>query len=248
MFLHSDIYPFHSLWPRKILDENFCSNFGKEEASPEYKKIAHTFLENFGINNPEDVPIRRMTPEAAQFYRSPGVTRLTGIWLNEELFFRGPLTPLQIFKLAEQAAYYQASTELSILATVKNINDKFPVALPCIELAGNCFFLNKVYHQAKQTEPHSHTSILIDAALLTAIHWIPSLVHDAINRGVNSYSKKLSKKATIAAAHMLCNHEKRSVVEAVIQELNRDIMQGKITGNRHPSTQEIRDCLQEYLE
>lgn len=240
---------FPTLSPWKLIDNKHCASFGSQEASPHYQKLIHEFLGNFGVSDPQKVPIRRMASDAAEFYRAPGITRATGIWLNEDSFFQDPLTSQQIYMLAHQAAYYAVThTKLAALAGIKYVNDKFPVTLPFIELAGNGFLLNKMYQRARQTAPLTTKSIMIDAALLTAVHWVPSLVHDAINRGIAAYSKRLTKKTDLAAARMLCDHGYSTVIEDVIRHLEHDIMQGKVTGNLHPSTQEIRDYLKECLE
>jgi hypothetical protein len=204
-------------------------------------------LQDLGTKKPQDVPIRKMFSDAAQFYRVPGVTRSTGIWLNKDTFFTGPLSSQQIYMLAHQAAYYNMSKRLSVLTTFKCITDKLPVTLPFIDTVGNFFMLRQIYQKAAHPESVTKKMIIKDALLLTAIHWLPPLIHNLLKGSVILFSKNTTKKIDLAAAHLLCKHGNVHIVKDVIKQLEMDIMQGKVTGPLHPAPQEIRNYLQEFV-
>jgi len=244
----TNIFSFPSLSPWKFLDNKFCASLGNQDASTQYQETIREFLSNFDTKNPQTIPIRKMSSEAAQLYNTPGVIRPTGIWLNEDSFFNGQISSQQIYMLANlSACHAYSNTKLATLACIKYVIDKLPTTSPLIKIMSNTLILKQIYQRVQQPKAITKIDIITDATLLTAIHWVPSLLYDALKHGVAEASKKIIQQTDLATANMLCEYGYTQVVEDIIQQLDQNIMQGKATGRLHPRTQEMRDSLQECV-
>ena len=231
----------------RLFDSYFCSCFGKQNASEVNQRQVRMCLQMFGLQAPENIPIRSMSPEVVREHSCVCIVRPTGIWLNEEMFsLADGATPYQMYMSVRPAAQYACfSKKLDVLLGIKYLTDNLPSAFPLFDVAGNFYMFSQIYKRASQKNILTKKTILTDAILLSIFHWAPTLFHDLLNRFVMSFSKCMEKQVDKATAQMLCENGNVDLVRSIIEQLEHTIAQGgKISGNLHPSLEEIKDCLQ----
>ncbi len=75
-----------SIKPRALAEKSYSMVFGKEEASDHYKEIVHAALEQAGIENAKEIPIKKMNGVSLYLAGDRLFSySMFGIWLNEEL-------------------------------------------------------------------------------------------------------------------------------------------------------------------
>jgi len=92
--------------PRAMTEKAYGTVLGNKEASDQYKEIVRTALEQMGVENIEQVPIKKMNSVASYLVGDELFSfTMFGIWLNEDLLATCDEAE-RTFILYHEAAHY----------------------------------------------------------------------------------------------------------------------------------------------
>lgn len=95
-----------SLHGASYIENLYCSLLGKDDASCKYKDIIHEALEAFGVEEFENVPVKKMGNLPLRLIGEGYISfTMDGIWLNEERLSECPESEI-VFILFHETAHY----------------------------------------------------------------------------------------------------------------------------------------------
>lgn len=89
-------------WIYAKIDKHNCTTLGSQDASLYYIDKVHELLEYASVKNAAQVPVRKLSHSRGIVARSFS----TGIWIDEDVFFKGELNGFQLRVLAREAIHY----------------------------------------------------------------------------------------------------------------------------------------------
>jgi len=191
----------------KTIEKIYCTLFGQEDLSPQYRIKMNKALVRHRIENPDQVLVKKMNGFASKLLNLNLYSfTLDGIWLNENLLEK--CTPEErTFMMHHEAAHYKNNHHNKLLAKIVPV----AVTLPALTI----LFRNKIVPFKNRVAKYAVLSGLCILELLGITELIarPTL-------------KQQEREADVSAAKALCANGKIDAVQGYVQELENLIDNG----------------------
>lgn len=183
---------------QSIVSTIYCSLFGNQDASQEYKKLVYQALTDLGINNPEDVPVKKMNG-VGSILAGMDVSSFTafGIWLDEQ-HLDTCTQEEKLFHIYHEASHYACKHHQKTLIGSA-------ASIPLIILG--LMKLGSLSPHGSVAQYISTTSALLLTLSATYLYILPHVV------------KKQERQADVVAAKTLINIGKEEVVDEYINHI-----------------------------